>query len=155
MLLLAVWWVFLIHFHLSFFFNSFFWLRKFVSFFNHKTVLVAVFVALALFWLFFRSVKAYLQELMRRYAKNYLPILFNQYTCDEDNVAVATHDVKGVHGATLETVRLYVELTPEDLVTRYANSAIEKAQSSENSIAKKVGFVLLKLQLLLAACTVH
>lgn len=72
-------------------------------------------------------------ELMQRFAKNYLPILFNLYTCDDDKAS----SWKGSHGATLETVRLYVELAPEDLINRYASSAIEKAHSSESSVAKK------------------
>ncbi|VDM47154.1 unnamed protein product [Toxocara canis] len=74
-------------------------------------------------------------EVIRRYAKNYLPILFNMYTLDNKP---DDHTEKAVHLATLETIRIYVELAPPELVHRYIRSAVEKAHNSENSLTKKL-----------------
>lgn len=77
----------------------------------------------------------HLKEVMRRYAKNYLPILFNMYTLEDD---MDDHTEKAVHLATLETIRVYVELAPPELINRYIRSAVEKARSAEKSLLKKV-----------------
>lgn len=74
-------------------------------------------------------------EVMRRYAKNYLPILFNMYTLEDH---MDDHTEKAVHLATLETIRVYVELAPPELINRYIRSAVEKARSDEKSLLKKL-----------------
>ncbi|MFH4975150.1 hypothetical protein AB6A40_001859 [Gnathostoma spinigerum] len=88
-------------------------------------------------------------ELMRGYAKNYLPILFNIYTNDEAT-APDGYDVRGVRLATLETVRMYMDLTPSELIQRYSNSAIEKSADADNTIEKRVR--ILDLLATLARC---
>lgn len=75
---------------------------------------------------------------MQRFAKNYLPILFNLYTSVDSMTPEELSSWKDFSGAVLETVRIYIELTPDDLITRYANSAIEKAQKDNSPVLKKV-----------------
>lgn len=103
------------------------------------------FLELLIFVLFTRAISkmllgvygwVYLKEVMRRYAKNYLPILFNMYTLEDH---MDDHTEKAVHLATLETIRVYVELAPPELINRYIRSAVEKARSDEKSLLKKVG----------------
>ncbi|VDK46717.1 unnamed protein product [Anisakis simplex] len=74
-------------------------------------------------------------EVMQRYAKNYLPILFNMYTLENK---ADDHTGRAVHLATLETIRIYVELTSPALIERYIRSAVEKAHNGDNSLMKKL-----------------
>ncbi|EGT48732.1 hypothetical protein CAEBREN_10904 [Caenorhabditis brenneri] len=67
-------------------------------------------------------------EVMSRYAKNFMPIFFNMYT---GSVIDGGCDDKGVRLSVLEAIRLYTEVTPADLVTRYVDSAIAKSKDTE------------------------
>lgn len=46
---------------------------------------------------------------MSKYAKNYLPILFNIYTNDEDDSGTAEHQV------VLDTIRDYLTITEQNV----------------------------------------
>ncbi|KAF1765897.1 hypothetical protein GCK72_005850 [Caenorhabditis remanei] len=69
-------------------------------------------------------------EVISRYAKNFMPIFFNMYT---GSITDGGYDDKGVRLSVLEAIRLYTEVTPADLVTRYVDSAIAKSKESEES----------------------
>ncbi|CAI2333060.1 unnamed protein product [Caenorhabditis sp. 36 PRJEB53466] len=66
-------------------------------------------------------------EVMSRYAKNFMPIFFNMYT---GSVVDGGYDDKGVRLSVLEAIRLYTEVTPSDLITRYVDSAIDKSKDN-------------------------
>uniref|UniRef100_A0A1I7X9F1 NUC173 domain-containing protein n=1 Tax=Heterorhabditis bacteriophora TaxID=37862 RepID=A0A1I7X9F1_HETBA len=63
-------------------------------------------------------------ELMGRYAKNYMPLLFNMYT---NSTVDGEYDDKSVRLSVLETIRAYTEVAPSDLICRFVNSALSKA----------------------------
>lgn len=73
-------------------------------------------------------------EVMSRYAKNFMPIFFNMYT---GSVVDGGYDDKGVRLSVLEAIRLYTEVTPADLVTRYVDSAIAKSKDHDESVASQ------------------
>lgn len=66
-------------------------------------------------------------EVVSRYAKNFMPLLFNLYTA---MTVDGDYDDKGVRLAILETVRVYVDLTPEDLIDRFVDSALSKSSET-------------------------
>uniref|UniRef100_A0A8R1DIW5 NUC173 domain-containing protein n=1 Tax=Caenorhabditis japonica TaxID=281687 RepID=A0A8R1DIW5_CAEJA len=69
-------------------------------------------------------------EVMSRYAKNFMPIFFNMYV---GSVVDGGYDDKGVRLSVLEAIRLYTEVTPSDLITRYVDSAISKSKDNDDS----------------------
>ena len=79
-------------------------------------------------------------EVIAQYAKNFLPILFNIYTdarntkgisLDEDERMPESNKVKSIERlASLETIRIYLGVTPKDLVGTYFCSVQEKAFES-------------------------
>lgn len=73
-------------------------------------------------------------EVMSRYAKNFMPIFFNMYT---GSVVDGGYDDKGVRLSVLEAIRLYTEVTPSDLITRYVDSAISKSKEADESSQKQ------------------
>uniref|UniRef100_A0A914WPA7 Ribosomal RNA-processing protein 12-like conserved domain-containing protein n=1 Tax=Plectus sambesii TaxID=2011161 RepID=A0A914WPA7_9BILA len=77
------------------------------------------------------------QQAVAKYAKNYLPILFSLYTADPPAVP-SGYDTKGVRLAVLETIRLYVEIAPQELVVVYVDKAIEKSADAGEELEKKV-----------------
>lgn len=98
------------------------------------------------------SIRAALQmddqstNIMRRFAKNFLPILFSIYTNDqveEENSRKV--DPKAVHLSTLETLRLYMRHIPAELLKQYISVALKKltgpdvpkGQISEKNVPKK------------------
>ncbi|KJH47656.1 NUC173 domain protein [Dictyocaulus viviparus] len=66
------------------------------------------------------------------YAKNFMPLLFNLYAANSDsNVGF------GVQTAILETIRLYAEITPSELLKQFINAAITKAADAFNDATKQ------------------
>ncbi|CAO4366084.1 unnamed protein product [Caenorhabditis nigoni] len=74
-------------------------------------------------------------EVMSRYAKNFMPIFFNMYT---GSVVDGGYDDKGVRLSVLEAIRLYTEVTPAELVTRYVDSAIAKSKDGDETTSTTV-----------------
>ena len=77
------------------------------------------------------------QAVIAQYAKNFLPILFNIYTdpkhtkgisLDEDERMPDSNKAKSAERlASLETVRIFLSITPPELIQNYFNSVQEKA----------------------------
>lgn len=61
-----------------------------------------------------------------------MPLLFNMYT---GMTVDGEYDDKGVRLAILETVRSYVQLTPEDLIDRFVDAAITKSSETGSETA--------------------
>lgn len=86
------------------------------------------------------------QQIMARYAKNFLPIFFSIYTNVEESTDTQLNGgyhflVENEHSiklALLETIRLYLSFTPKDLLSTYVKIAIERVQNNENLLEKKV-----------------
>uniref|UniRef100_A0A7E4VCP7 NUC173 domain-containing protein n=1 Tax=Panagrellus redivivus TaxID=6233 RepID=A0A7E4VCP7_PANRE len=83
-------------------------------------------------------------EVMKRFAKNYLPILFNIYTATPTDTAeivskqgLTNYDDRAVRLSCLETVRAYVTQSPEDVRSIYVNVALGKLRDDEQSLEKK------------------
>ena len=74
----------------------------------------------------------YFFKVVARYAKNFMPLLFNMYT---GMTVDGEYDDKGVRLAILETVRSYVQLTPEDLIDRFVDAAITKSSETGSEAA--------------------
>lgn len=69
-----------------------------------------------------------------------MPILFNIYVTSglpESNNSEIVSD-QSVQLSCLETIKLYSDIIPNDLLNTYIMMAIEKIQDSENSLQKKV-----------------
>ncbi|PIO74341.1 NUC173 domain protein [Teladorsagia circumcincta] len=64
-------------------------------------------------------------DVVSRYAKNFMPLLFNLYTANADD-----QDDKGVRMSVLETIRTYAEVTPKELVANFVDAAITKANGA-------------------------
>ncbi|CAD6197529.1 unnamed protein product [Caenorhabditis auriculariae] len=69
-------------------------------------------------------------EVMGRFAKNYMPMLFNMYTAGSQ---AEEYDDKGVRLSVLETIRVYAEVAPQDLLDSFVDSAILKSQENGES----------------------
>ncbi|KAK6022486.1 hypothetical protein OSTOST_11815 [Ostertagia ostertagi] len=65
-------------------------------------------------------------EVVSRYAKNFMPLLFNLYTANAGD----DQDDKGVRMSVLETIRTYAEVTPKELVANFVDAAITKANGA-------------------------
>ncbi|XP_046850876.1 RRP12-like protein [Xenia sp. Carnegie-2017] len=71
----------------------------------------------------------YVKELSR-YAKNYLPILFNLYTaCEEKNDSVSL--------PILGTLKTYLQITDKKLVEQFFKKAFDRVKSTDTPSAKK------------------
>lgn len=69
---------------------------------------------------------------LSRYAKNFLPILFNIYT-----TKVSRSDEEGVRLASIETIKVYLKLAQPELCTDLFQRAATKAQSAETEVFMK------------------
>ncbi|CAI4228562.1 unnamed protein product [Auanema sp. JU1783] len=66
-------------------------------------------------------------EVLARYAKNFLPLLFNMYI----NTSIESdYDDQGVRASVLETIKNYSEVAPAELISRFVDSAISKYKES-------------------------
>ncbi|KAK2163707.1 hypothetical protein LSH36_75g12086 [Paralvinella palmiformis] len=74
---------------------------------------------------------------MARFAKNFLPIFFNLYTSDPEK------ERDPVRMAMLETIRIYVKITDQELVGSYVDMCLEK--SSEENVSAFRRYALLDL----------
>ncbi|CAD5123292.1 DgyrCDS11650 [Dimorphilus gyrociliatus] len=77
---------------------------------------------------------------MQKYAKNYIPILFNLYLAENKN---DNQDKKRL--AVLETIKVYFNVTESSLVDVFFNKCIQKIEEEKDSNSKK--YALLDLQL--------
>lgn len=91
------------------------------------------------------------ERIMQNFAKNFMPILFSIYvatglapilngessTLKSGGFAKVASD-QSVRLATLETIKLYADIIPKELLITYIKMAIEKIQNVENSLQKKV-----------------
>ncbi|CAB3408632.1 unnamed protein product [Caenorhabditis bovis] len=66
-------------------------------------------------------------EVMSRFAKNFMPILFNMYTA---SVVDGEYDDKGIKKSVLEAIRVYAEATPSDLLSKFVDVAITKSKEN-------------------------
>ena len=57
--------------------------------------------------------------MVARFSKNYLPILFNLYTSEEEE-----EEEEGVRQAVLQCVEAYISITDPSLVTTLSSSAL-------------------------------
>ncbi|XP_046687227.1 RRP12-like protein, partial [Homalodisca vitripennis] len=65
---------------------------------------------------------------LARFAKNYLPILFNLYT-----TPVKGSDEEGIRLATLETVKVYLSVSPSELCSELFDRALVKLDTLEKN----------------------
>ncbi|GMS85276.1 hypothetical protein PENTCL1PPCAC_7451, partial [Pristionchus entomophagus] len=72
-------------------------------------------------------------ETMARFAQNFQPILFNLYTEGAED----DHDDRQRRLSALETIRLYAESTPRDLIARYIGSALTKIGETDSDPSKQ------------------
>lgn len=90
------------------------------------------------------------ERIMQKFAKNFMPILFSIYVAS-GLAPILNGESTSLNGgftrissdqpvklATLETIKLYADIIPDELLITYINMAIEKIQDDENSIQKKV-----------------
>ncbi|KAJ1368617.1 hypothetical protein KIN20_029786 [Parelaphostrongylus tenuis] len=70
-------------------------------------------------------------EVVSGYAKNFMPLMFNMYTANDDSTD------KGVRMAILETIRAYAELTPKKLVAQFIDAAITRATDASDDAVKQ------------------
>ncbi|KAK9501974.1 hypothetical protein O3M35_012592 [Rhynocoris fuscipes] len=66
-------------------------------------------------------------QTMAKYAKNYLPILFNIYT-----TKVLGTDEEGARLATLETIKVYLKISEKELTKELFDRAFDKVQNKES-----------------------
>ena len=71
------------------------------------------------------------KKIMSKFSKNYLPILFNIYTAEDQN------QQKGTDLAALETARVFLPFLTKDLVETFIKSAIQKLNGTTE--AEKMG----------------
>ncbi|XP_054266666.1 RRP12-like protein [Macrosteles quadrilineatus] len=83
---------------------------------------------------------------LARFAKNYLPILFNQYTTPAKGT-----DEEGIRLATLETIKVYLSISNEELTCELFDRALAKL----DSLAKGDNFVRESVLDLLRTLSVH
>ncbi|KAF8364016.1 hypothetical protein PRIPAC_90939, partial [Pristionchus pacificus] len=72
-------------------------------------------------------------ETMARFAKNFQPILFNLYTEGAED----DHDDRQRRLSALETIRLYAESTPRELIAKYIGSALAKMDETDSDASKQ------------------
>jgi len=77
-------------------------------------------------------------EVVKKYAKNYLPILFNIYTVSPAETmdivksqSVRNYDDRAVRLSTLETVRSYIVNTPDEVRNNFTATALTKLTSDD------------------------
>ncbi|CAJ0558409.1 unnamed protein product, partial [Mesorhabditis spiculigera] len=63
-----------------------------------------------------------------RFAKNYLPILFNMYV--NDGEVDDGHEAQAVRLSALSAIQAYVEAAPQELLAQYTRSAIQRFDAS-------------------------
>lgn len=82
---------------------------------------------------------------MRRFAYSFLRELFSLYTVSDATMesveGTSGNSLKTLRYSVLETVRIYMDLTPRDVIDNFTNLAVEKAQIKSMSLDQKVRFV--------------
>ncbi|CAD5215799.1 unnamed protein product [Bursaphelenchus xylophilus] len=78
-------------------------------------------------------------EIVRRYAKNFLPLLFLHYTTEAPSEEEKRQvDHREVQLSALETIRLYIPYVPDELIGKYADAAIQKINDANSSQDRKL-----------------
>ena len=84
------------------------------------------------------------EAILKRFAKNYLPILFNIYTAlpaetleTVEKQGITNYDDLAVRLSTLETIRGYICHTPDDVKKTFLDLALNKLRDDEVSLEKK------------------
>lgn len=81
---------------------------------------------------------------MRFFAYSFLRNLFTLYTVSnitmESGQGITGNSLKTLRCSILETVRMYVDLTPNNVINNFINLAVEKAQIGEMDLNQKVCF---------------
>ncbi|KAK0406044.1 hypothetical protein QR680_018336 [Steinernema hermaphroditum] len=78
------------------------------------------------------------RAVLENFAKNFMPILFNLYSMTDEEQSGKGYDINGCRLAALETIRLYVELTPDDLLERFTGVAVDKCSDDGNVLEVKL-----------------
>uniref|UniRef100_A0A914Q386 Ribosomal RNA-processing protein 12-like conserved domain-containing protein n=1 Tax=Panagrolaimus davidi TaxID=227884 RepID=A0A914Q386_9BILA len=83
-------------------------------------------------------------NVLQRFAKNYLPILFNIYTAlpaetieAVEKQGITNYDDMAVRLSTLETIRAYISHTPDDVKKTFLDLALNKLRDDDVSLEKK------------------
>jgi ribosomal RNA-processing protein 12 len=84
------------------------------------------------------------EDIVKRFAKNYLPILFNIYTAlpaetmeAVEKQGITNYDDLAVRLSTLETIRAYISHTPEDVKKTFIDLALNKLRDDDVLLEKK------------------
>uniref|UniRef100_A0A0R3S397 NUC173 domain-containing protein n=1 Tax=Elaeophora elaphi TaxID=1147741 RepID=A0A0R3S397_9BILA len=79
---------------------------------------------------------------MRFFAYSFLRKLFTLYTVSnmtmESTQGITGNSLKTLRCSVLETVRIYVNLTPNNVIDNFVNLAVEKAQTKEMELDQKI-----------------
>uniref|UniRef100_A0AAF5PXG5 Ribosomal RNA-processing protein 12-like conserved domain-containing protein n=1 Tax=Wuchereria bancrofti TaxID=6293 RepID=A0AAF5PXG5_WUCBA len=82
------------------------------------------------------------KDVMRFFAYSFLRKLCTLYTVSnitmESMEGITGNSLKTLRCSVLETVRMYVELTPNNVIDNFINLAVEKAQSKDMDLDQKV-----------------
>uniref|UniRef100_A0A914Z5N7 Ribosomal RNA-processing protein 12-like conserved domain-containing protein n=1 Tax=Panagrolaimus superbus TaxID=310955 RepID=A0A914Z5N7_9BILA len=83
-------------------------------------------------------------DILKRFAKNYFPILFNIYTAlpaetieAVEKQGITNYDDMAVRLSTLETIRAYILHTPDDVKKTFLDLALNKLRDDDVSLEKK------------------
>nr|XP_018898188.1 PREDICTED: RRP12-like protein [Bemisia tabaci] len=87
------------------------------------------------------------KEVIAKFAKNYLPILFNIYTTKPEG-----SDEEGIRHATLSTIEVYLKLANKQLVSELFSNMMSKVTSEEVAKDSFLKLSLLDLLRVLAPC---
>lgn len=81
---------------------------------------------------------------MRFFAYSFLRKLFTLYTASnttmESMQGITGNSLKTLRCSVLETVRMYMDLTPVNVIDNFVNLAVQKAQIKEMDLDQKVCF---------------
>lgn len=79
---------------------------------------------------------------MRFFAYSFLRKLFTLYTVSnitmQNTEGITGNSLKTLRCSVLETVRMYVDLTPNNVIDNFINLAVQKAQIEEMDLDQKV-----------------
>ncbi|XP_011315321.1 RRP12-like protein [Fopius arisanus] len=80
-------------------------------------------------------------ETLARYAKNYMPLLFNLYTIKPNG-----SDEEGQRQAAFDTIKVYLTITPQEVTGELFDKALEKLQAEGNDdFTKQSVFDLIRI----------
>ncbi|CAD5211446.1 unnamed protein product [Bursaphelenchus okinawaensis] len=77
-------------------------------------------------------------EIVKRYAKNFLPLLFVHYTTSPTEEEAKQVDHREVQLSSLETIRLYIPYIPGELIGKYCDAAMQKISDESSTQERKL-----------------